>query len=244
MRTHFCRTLNVAFANIALLTIAAGGLSSASAQQEESAPIRRQKFVESWSHLPAPTIVEVIPILDSIKVATKDGVLDVYMLGPDINKAEKGLSVAQLKVGDRISFLKREGKDVLEADFSNIGVVTSLSPLALKIEGEVAPIARGSKNTIIRLVGSPLTLQQEIQDLMVVTTKNPDYTNFKGPIRSEGPDTEIVVTIPKPEGLQFTRSTPLNSSDLAAGQKVALELTIEPEGRIVSRSVTVIVEKP
>ena len=155
MRTHFRRILNVAFASSALLAITVAVVSSASAQEQESAPVRRKKFVESWSHLPKPTIVEVIPILDSIKVATMDSVLSVYMLHQDLRREEQGLSVADLKVGDGVSFFEEQkspkklsvdfNRSFLNLgaktynDFPTVGVITSLKPLTIRIENSTFP---------------------------------------------------------------------------------------------------------
>ena len=214
--------------------------------------------VESWKHLAPPTITAVSVLSNSFKVQTKDGILNVYILESDLTREESGLTAAQLKIGDRISYARRTSDPsdkgalspfkqttggAVKVTFPDVGVVTSLQPLTLRIaprsfDSSRQPVVMGSRSTIFSTI-RPFTLRSAEQDFVVIDSKNPASNGRTAPLRSAGPGIEIMASFLRPQGIEFTRSTPIKLADFRVGQSVAAELSLEAGGRIVSRKVVV-----
>ena len=89
-------------------------------------PARSQQSKETL-RTPETTIVEIFPATDSLRVATPSGTLNLWIASAKFVREERGLSLADLKIGDTLSEIRNDDFDFLMNEGSL--PLTSLAPL-------------------------------------------------------------------------------------------------------------------
>ena len=203
------------------------------------------------------TITGISPETDSLRIATADGALNLWIASSKFVKEERGLSLADLKIGDGLS--EAHGKNFDFVMNENSLPLASLSPFVLERKAATDPdqifpstpgfapsVSAGREGTyLFRLVDNALqtTYKNDGETSATIAITKPDYLPIASTVKYGEPGDGVVMTVLKPETMTFTRSTRIELSDLAVGQVVSVNIAIEPDGRAVCHLLKVIIDK-
>ena len=207
---------------------------------------------------PETTIVEISPATDSLRVATPNGTLSLWIASAKFVREERGLSLADLKTGDGVSEVRNNDFHFSMKDGSL--PLTSLAPFVLERKAATGPdqiftstpgfapsISAGRTEFQIgdrmfkTIYGNgPDVLGNGGATFGTVTITKPDYLAKASPFKFGEPGDGVMLAIPKPEAMTFTRSTRIQFSDIAVGQVVSADITLEPDGRAVCHLLKVV----
>ena len=203
------------------------------------------------------TIVGLSRETDSLRVATANGALDLWIGSAKFVKEERGLALADLKIGDTLS--EFHNNDIVNTfrlqmnDDSGALPLTSLAPFVLERKAATDPdlIFPSTPAFVPSVFVKSITIQsghqmsRAIYDNtgVTVTVTKPDYLPETGTVKYGEPGDGVVLTVAKPETMIFTRSTRIQSSDLAVGQRVSANITLDSDGKAVCHLLKVIIDK-
>ena len=213
----------------------------------------------TMSRNPAPRgnetqIEEIIPGTDSVRVTTAHGPLDLWIGSAKFIQEERGLSFADLKVGDSIS--RFESPDFWMSLPEGAVPVTSLEPFICErpratdpdqifpSTPALHPTFSNNGRRVISRSGANRRVDETVLEGAGVTwtITKPDFTATNGTIKWGEAGDGIKINVLEPEAMTFTRYTRIKSTDIAVGQTVSAKLTLEPNGKVVCHQLTVIIE--
>ena len=197
---------------------------------------------------PETTIVAISPTTDSLRVATPNGTLSLWIASAKFVREERGLSLADLKTGDALSEI---GNNDFHLQMNEGSLpLTSLAPFVMerKAATDSIQVFPSTPNFAPSISAKSVTLQQGHQTSkttygdtgVTLTINKPDYVPEANSIKFGEPGDGVMLTILKPETMTFTRSTRIQLSDLAVGQIVSADITLETDGRAVCHLLKVV----
>ena len=198
---------------------------------------------------PQTTIVGISPTTDSLRVATPNGTLNLWIASAKFVREESGLSLADLKTGDKLSEI---GNNDFRLQMNEGSLpLTSLAPFIMERKAATDPIqifpsTPAFSNYVVfaentKIQAGSRTLQTIYEKAGVtITLSKPAYVAKADSIKFGEPGDGITLTVLKPETMTFTRSTRIQFSDLAVGQIVSADITLEPNGRAVCHLLKVV----
>ncbi len=207
---------------------------------------------------PETTIVEISPATDSLRVATPNGTLSLWIASAKFVREERGLSLADLKIGDTLSEIRNDDFDFLMNEGSL--PLTSLAPFVLErkaatdpdqiffwtpgfsssVRAGITQFEFGDRMSKTTYGNGPDAPQNGGVTLGIITVTKPDYLPKTGAFKFGEPGDGVMLTVLKPETMTFTRSTRIQFSDIAVGQVVSADITLEPDGRAVCHLLKVV----
>jgi hypothetical protein len=147
-----------------------------------------------------------------------------------LRKVERGLSPEQLRLGDIVSL----GHQDFGLGFGKANpVVIGLNPVTLKLRQLPSSLSKPS----FKIKGSMQSQEMKFGDVVTIAMKE------KGlPLSAVSAVEPAILTVNKPQEVQFSRLTRINFKDLAVGQTASLQLTVHPQGLRKADSFDVIIE--
>ena len=210
-------------------------------------PARSQQADETFRSTET-TIVAISPTTDSLRVATPNGTLNLWIASAKFVREESGLTLTDLKAGDTLSEISKDGFH-LQMEKGALPL-TSLQPFVLEHKAATDPIQVFPSTSLVapsisaksvRVESGHRLMRSVYEDAGVtLTVTKPDYVAKADSIKFGEPGDGVTLTILKPETMTFTRSTRIQFSDLAVGQIVSADITLEPNGRAVCHLLKVV----
>ena len=248
MKNHFSSRVNRVFG----VSLFSGALLLSTAF-----PARSQQLKDTL-RTPETTIVEISPATDSLRVATPSGTLNLWIASAKFIREERGLSLADLKIGDGLSevrndefgFLMNQGSlpftslkpFVLErkAATDSDQVFLSTPGFSASVRAGITQFEFGDRMSKTTYGNGPDAPQNGGATLGTVTVTKPDYLPKASTYKFGEPGDGVMLTVLKPETMTFTRSTRIQFSDIAVGQIVSADITLESDGRAVCHLLKVV----
>ncbi len=204
------------------------------------------------------TIVEISPATDSLRIATPSGALDLWIASAKFVREERGLALSELKTGDTLSEIYNGTFRCQMKDGSL--PLTSLAPFVLERKAatdpdqiftstpEFAPLIFAGRTELQvgdRIFKTTYGNRTDAPEnggatFATVTVTKPDYLPKTSTFKFGEPGDGVILTVLKPETMTFTRSTRIQFSDIAVGQIVSADITLEPDGRAVCHLLKVV----
>lgn len=209
-------------------------------------PALSQQSKESF-RTPETTIVEISPATDSLRVATPNGTLSLWIASAKFVREERGLSLADLKTGDTLSEIRKDGFD-LQMEKGALPL-TSLQPFVLEHKAATDPIQVFPSTSVsapsisaksVHIESGHQSLRTTYDDEVTLILTKPKYAPEANTANFGEPGDGIMLTVLKPGAMTFTRSTRIQLSDLAIGQVVSADITLQSDGKAVCHLLKVV----